>query len=305
MVWQQALELSEESTGEDADLWWAVRGGGPHLGVVTSATFRVHTSPTRVYAERLLMALDALPDFLELAQALPRDTTASAVLGFPPGGPDVALLFAYIVHAGDGKDGANRVRDLTQTLIRRSGTQPVLQRGEIHAYAAMPPMDVPARSGFDTEAPPSGPAPEQRLFTWKKSSFLKSLDAAAAAKLVEAIRAAPTSSCRIDLQHCGGAVADVAASATAFWNRSFEWNCPVIGGWIGSEQKGQACLDWVRQTARQLGPYVAGTYCVEIAPGLPETRQEVEQALGGNLDKLRALKKRWDPNQLFRQYYPL
>lgn len=37
----QVFELSEKSTGDEADLWWAVRGCAPNLGVVTSATFRV------------------------------------------------------------------------------------------------------------------------------------------------------------------------------------------------------------------------------------------------------------------------
>ena len=94
-------------------------------------------------------------------------------------------------------------------------------------------MDVPALSGFERGAPPADPATSPRIFTFKKSPFLKSLDTAAAAGLVEAIRAAPTSLCRVDLQQCGGALGDVSPNTTAFWNRGFEWNCPVIGGWIG------------------------------------------------------------------------
>lgn len=103
-------------------------------------------------------------------------------------------------------------------------------------------------------------------------------------------------------------MADVAPAATAFWNRRFEWSCPVIGGWSASEQKGPICLEWVRETGRNLAPYTVGTHCVEIAPGLPETRQEVELAFGDHRTKLRALKKKWDPDEvfrLFRLYYPL
>jgi hypothetical protein len=46
-------------------------------------------------------------------------------------------------------------------------------------------------------------------------------------------------------------------------------------------------------------------YAVEITRGLPETATEVGQAFGGNLARLRALKKKWDPDHLLRLYYPL
>jgi FAD/FMN-containing dehydrogenase len=297
------LQLSEKSSGEEADLWWAVRGCGPNLGIVTSATFRVHASPTRVFAKRLLLPLDALPAYLELAQAFPRGTAASGVLGRPAGGPDEPLLFAYLVSAGDSTEASRRAQEAAGALTRPRA--PLLERGAILSYADLPPMDMPSLRGFQTREPLPATAPQRRLFTFKKSLFLNRLDATAAARLVEAIRSAPTASCRIDLQQCGGALAKVPPTATAFWNRGFEWNCPLVGAWFGPEEKGQACMTWVRQAARRLAPYAAGTYAVEIVPGLPETATEVQQAFGGNLARLRALKKKWDPDRLLRLYYPL
>ena len=61
----------------------------------------------------------------------------------------------------------------------------------------------------------------------------------------------------------------------------------------------------VRQIVQLLAPYTVGMYSVEITPGLPETVKEVEQAFGGNLAKLRRLKRKWDPHSLFRLYYPI
>jgi hypothetical protein len=301
----EVLELSEKSTGDEADLWWAVRGCAPNLGVVTSVTVRSHASPARVFAQRLLLRLDALPRYFELAPALPRNISASAVLGPPAGGPGAPLLFLYIVHAGDDVEGIGCVRELARALIRHSGTAALLEHGEVYSYHDMPPMDVPALSGFEMGAPPANPAMIPRAFTFKKSPFLKSLDVAAAAKLVEAIRAAPTFLCRVDLQQCGGALGDVSPTATAFWNRGFEWSCPVIGGWIGLDGEREACANWVRQTVQLLAPYTVGMYSVEITPGLPETAKEVEQAFGGNLAKLRRLKRKRDPDNLFRLYYPI
>jgi hypothetical protein len=300
----EVLKLSETSTGDEADLWWAVRGCAPNLGVVTSVTMRSFASPARVFSQRLLLRLDALPRYVELAPALPRNISASAVLGPAPGGPRIPFLFLYIVHAGDDAEGMGCVQEMAHALIRHSGAAPLLEHGATYSYHAMPPMDVPALSGFEMGAP-ADPATSQRVFTFKKSPFLKFLDTAAGAGLVEAIRAAPTSWCRVDLQQCGGVLGDVSPSATAFWNRGFEWNCPVIGGWTGLDGEREACADWVRQTVQLLAPSTVGMYSVEITPELPETAKEVEQAFGGNLARLRRLKRKWDPDNLFRLYYPI
>src|SRR5262249_51695682 len=150
-----------------------------------------------------------------------------------------------------------------------------------YPYQDLPPYDVPALGGREAAAGaasggprwgqlPTSPATNRRLFKCEKCPFLKPLDAHVAAGLMEVIRAAPTPSCRTDLQHCGGALGDVAPPATAFWNRSFEWNCPVIGAWVGPDGEREACTNWVRQTMQVLAPYTVGAYSVEIVPGLPE-----------------------------------
>jgi len=311
----EVLTLSEDSRGDEADLWWGARGAAPHFGVVTSVTFRSRQSPTRVFIQRLVYPLDVLPAYFELAPALPRDVSASALLGCPQDPPGPPVLFVYIVHAGDSNSGIARVRQMTDELTRRGGKRPLFECGETRSYYDLPSYDVPALDGVASHAAaaadprwgaqPASPALKQRLFKFEKCPFLKSLDATVAARLIEVIRSAPNSLCRIDLQHCGGALADVAPNATTFWNRDFEWNCPIIGAWIGPNGESGACTDWVRQTMQILAPYTVGTYSVEISPGLPETAKEVEQAYGGNLARLQALKRKWDPDNLFRCYFPV
>jgi hypothetical protein len=309
----EVLTLSGQSRGGEADLWWAVRGAGPHFGVVTSVTFRSRPAPPRLFAQRLVLTLDALPAYLDLATELPRDISASSALGPPAGEPGAPVLFVYLVCAGCGGAGVSRVQELTRRLTEAGGAKPLFESADTYPYPRLPPYEIPALDGKAAGAagdlrwggPPAAPQAERRLFKYEKCPFLGPLDAQAAAGLVDVIRAAPTPSCRIDLQHGGGALGDVAATATAFWNRSFEWNCPVIGAWVGPDGEREACTSWAKQALRVLAPYTVGAYSVEIVPGLPETANEVEQAYGGNLPRLRELKKRWDPDNLFGLYYPL
>ncbi|HEY2760593.1 MAG TPA: BBE domain-containing protein, partial [Pirellulales bacterium] len=160
-------------------------------------------------------------------------------------------------------------------------------------------------TGFPSETPAEIPATTPRVFAFKKSPFVNSLDARAAAGLIDAIRTAPTPLCRIDFQQCGGALSDVSPTATAFWNRDFQWSCPIIGGYTDVGKERETSMTWARQTAHLLAPYTLGTYSVEITPGLPETASEVKQAFGENLARLGALKRKWDPENLFRLYYPI
>ncbi len=295
----EVLTLSEQSRGDEADLWWAVRGAGPHFGVVTAVTFRSRPAPPRLLSRRLVFGLDALAEYLQLATSLPRDVSASAALGPPAARPGEPVLFVFIVCAGDSPTHEQAVQEITRRLTSAGGN-PLFDSTDHTPYPDMPPYDVPELSRSS-----AAPGTQGRIFKSEKCPFLRPLDAAAAARLAEAIRAAPNALCRIDLQHCGGAVADVSPTATAFWNRNFEWNCPVIGPWLATREQRQVCGHWVRQTVEALAPWTVGSYSVEIVPGLPETAAEVEQAYGGNLPRLRQLKKKWDPDNVFRLYYPL
>ncbi len=55
---------------------------------------------------------------------------------------------------------------------------------------------------------------------------------------------------------------------------------------------------------QDLAPYTVGAYSMEGAPGLPETAAEMELAFGGNLPRLRELKKKWAPQNLFSAGFP-
>jgi FAD/FMN-containing dehydrogenase len=113
--------------------------------------------------------------------------------------------------------------------------------------------------------------------------------------LAGAIRAAPTRACRIDFQHTGGALADTADGATAFWGRGGEWNIPLNAIWSDAED-GAACYAWAREIVGVLAADTIGVYSVEVRPGFPETDREIDIAYGDNVSRLRELRHRYDPS---------
>ncbi|MFJ9825949.1 FAD-binding oxidoreductase [Streptomyces sp. NPDC101160] len=291
------VHLTERSTGDEADLWWAVRGAAPLVGVVTSSTFRTHqTGP--VWVDRAVVGLDGLAAYFRVAPGLPRDTTMSAVLGCSSLSPDEPVLFLYTACANADDDAAvARARSATSAVVAGAGSPPLYRSETSGRYpAGLPEFALPGAGGAEPE-PVRLPEPgdERRGSVFGKAVFTgPTLDAAVADALAERMRSAPTRACQIDFQHTGGALADVDDTATAFWGRTAQWSIPVNAIW-DDEAEADACRAWARDTVRALAAHTVGFYSVDLRPDLPEYETEARAAYGGNLTRLRTLQHRYDP----------
>lgn len=301
----EVVHLSDDATGTAAELWWAVRGCAPSFGVLASATFRTH--PARpVFVDRLVTSPDALAAYFQIAPGLPRHTSMSAVLSTVPGEPGEAGLLIYTVCASGAPADVTAARHAA-TAVAGSSAGPVIARKEETGLfnRGFPEMALLHRGGREPD-PVGPPAPGPRTdFFFGKSVFLDATPGAdVAAALTEQLRRAPTPACRIDLQHTGGALADVADTATAFWGRGTEWNAPVNAITADPGQR-EECTEWARQAAGAYAGHTAGVYSVELRPGLPETAREVQAAFGGNLPRLQRLARDHDPAGVLSRYAPL
>jgi FAD/FMN-containing dehydrogenase len=288
------VHLSGASSGEDADLWWAVLGGAPYVGVVTSAELRSHEVGP-VWVDRTVVGLDALATYFRVAPELPRDTTMGAVLGYTPLS-DEPVLFVYTACASRDETTVGRARAATSAVAAGAHSSPLYRSETSGRYLrGLPEFAVPGAGGADPEPirlPRPGDGPRGSFFG--KAVFTgPTLDSAVADALAERIRAAPTPACRIDFQHTGGALGDVDDSATAFWGRGGEWNIPLNAIWTDPAD-GDACTTWARDTVQALASHTTGVYSVELRPDVAETRTEVQAAYGGNLARLQALRHRYD-----------
>ena len=80
--------LCAQSAGEDADLFWAIRGGGGDFGIITRMEIDLHPAP-QVYGGRLMWPIEQMPQVLRAfgdvtAQAPPELTTWFHALRLPP-----------------------------------------------------------------------------------------------------------------------------------------------------------------------------------------------------------------------------
>ncbi len=277
------------SERDHADLFWALRGGGGNFGVVTSFLFRAHPV-ARVYAG---------PIFWDQAQAgeimrwyrdwLPKaPPELGAFLGlkavpstapFPRelwGRRICALVSCYAGPQAEGEAAMRPVRtELPASLL--------------DGMAEMPfPM---LQSLFDPLLP-------KGLQWYWKAGFVKELTDAA---IAEHLRHAARSPSELSLMHLypiNGAVHRVGPGETAWAARDATWSM-VIAAIDPDPAKAAALKAWGRAYWEGLRPYTLGGGYVNFMSD-DEGADRVRASYGANWDRLVAMKRKYDPANLFR-----
>ncbi len=273
----RVVTASEEA---DADLFWAVRGGGGNFGVVTSFEYRLHPVSTvtgGLAAWPLARARDVLRFYRDLCASL----------------PDEIMAFGALVHAPDGS-GA-KLAAIALCDCRPPGTDDtVTDRVKAFGPPAVDhigPMPYAAVNRIMDAGYPKG-----ALNYWK-SSFLEGLSDEAIDTMVGAFERAPSPMDAILLEHFHGAPTRVPVDATAYAIRQDGYNFAILSEWMDPSLT-DSCIGWCRETYRAMEPHLAGVRYVNYL-GDDEAAEEVGSAYGPNLPRLRTLKARYDPENVF------
>jgi len=269
------------SATENPDLFWAVRGGGGNFGVASSFEFRLHAVGPIVTGGLVAWPADKARDVLRLF----RDLTAKApddlmlVCGLLTG-PDGATKLAAIIagHFGSATDGAAAVAPI------KSFGQPVLD--------AMGPIPYSALNSMLDAAYPRGAR------NYWKSHFIENLSDRAIDALVAHAYRTPSPLGHVVLEHFHGAATRIAPTDTAFALRTGGYNTLVLGQWQALADD-TANMAWVRQTYAALRPFVGAKRYLNYLDQDDAGEAALSAAYGPNVQRLRAVKTQYDPNNVF------
>lgn len=268
-------KLLKASSQQNQDLFWGLRGGGGNFGVATAFEYRLHAVPG-VYGGLLVFpftqAKKVLQRYRDVSMAGPEALNLNAgLLPMPDGGKAAGVVAFY---NGDPVEGERLLRPL-----RELG--PLMDTVEWKPYATMQQLlDANYRKG---------------LRSYWKSSYLKSLDDELLDLLIARVAAAPAAS-HVLIEQSGGAVARVAADATAFEHRSAPYNLLILG--LGIEPShDETCISWARALWGETQKWsTGGTYVNYLSEG-----DAVPVAYSSQtMERLAVLKKKYDPDNLFR-----
>jgi FAD/FMN-containing dehydrogenase len=275
-------EVVRASEDSEPDLFWGIRGGEGNFGVVTRLQLRVHEISEIVGGMLILPASpEVITGFLEAADAAPDElsTIANVMLAPPmPFIPEDAhgqpILMSQMAYVG-----------------------PVDQADEVLA-----PFRVLAEPYVDMLRPMRYPelydGPEQEaMFASGANFFTESLEPAGAEAILEQLPRSTAMMKAVQLRVLGGGLARVANDATAFGHRDSGLFVNVAAMYADGGEKPTHDA-WVNGVAETLGQDGAGGYVGFLGEEDEATLRAAYP--GGTWDRLRELKGRYDPDNLFR-----
>jgi FAD binding domain/Berberine and berberine like len=274
-------EVVTASEDSEPDLFWAIRGGGGNFGIVTWFEYRAHPLST-VLGGPILHPLQAAPDvfrnYRDLSAGVSDELTTVAAFLHAPDGSGAKLCGPALCHVGEDPDRA----EADVRPFREFGT-PAADLVERMPYPVL-----------NTLLDPMFPA--GTLNYWK-SAFFSELSDAAVEVMADAFENSPTEMCALIIEQIHGAVTRVSPTATAFPHRQPGYSFLIISQWIDPD-KTDTCIAWARETFDALRPHMTNRAYVNYLSADDDDR--IRQAYGPNYDRLVELKRRYDPENLFR-----
>jgi hypothetical protein len=267
------------SATENQDLFWGLRGGSGNFGVVTSFEYRLHAVGPTVLGGMVLYPLGKTREVLRLyrdfSRGAPDELTTYAGFLTPPGGDTVvALICCYCGPLDTGKAVIAPLRSFGPPLQDMLG-----------------PMPYAAQQCLTDAALPAG----SRYYA--KGGFLADLPDPAIEVFAEYAANKPSPLSAVLVQTVCGAASRVAPDATAFAHRKFPYAPVIVSQWL-DPRDAEKNVGWARDFWGALHPFTAaGVYVNDLGY---DDEDRVRMAYGANYERLAALKRKYDPDNLFR-----
>jgi FAD/FMN-containing dehydrogenase len=273
------------------DLFWAVRGGGRGIGVVTSFEFELHPlGPDVAFAQVIYHFRDAeriLRAWPNVALAAPETVTPQLLIWTIP--PDPAfpeelhnerVLVAVGLFAGppaEADEALAPLRTLAPPALDASATAPYLE----------------IQSSFDDVFPAGG-----RYYM--KSHFMDELSDKAIATYLDWDAKPDNPGALIAIRTMGGAVARVGTDESAYPHRSARFNFSIDPGWTDPGMDAGA-IGWARGVWDALRPHATGGVYINFS-GFGEEEESLGGATFGiSQQRLAAVRAKYDPDGLFEE----
>ena len=280
--------FTRASEKENSDLFWALRGGSGNFGIVTRFEFRLYPLGPNVLSGLVVYsgkdAAATLKQYREYVKKLGDETSVWVVLRKAPPLPFLPPevhgtdIIAYVVfHAGNPEEGKKALEP-----VRKFGTV-IGEHVGLNPYTAW-------QATFDPLLTPGA-----RNY-WKSHNFID-LDDKAIEIAVRYAATLPSPQCEIFFGLIGGATTRPSPDATAYSHRNAIYVMNVHGRWEKSSDDSK-CVDWARAFFRETTPYATGGVYVNFLTD--DESDRVKAAYGPGYDRLVAVKKKYDPKNLFR-----
>lgn len=271
----ELLHIDEDNHG---DLFWAIRGGGGNFGIVTKFIFQLHPVNRTVIAGMILFPMEEAKKIMQFYRDFVRNAPDELMsyAGFittPEGLPVCAVIPAWM---GDIAKGEEVLKPL------RNFEHPIADLIDEIPYTTLQSM-------LD------GAAPAGMRRYWKSAQFPELTDELLDI-LIDSCKKRPSLFTPILFFHMRGEMVRKDPGTIAFPHRRDQWDTSFISQWM-DKQDDDINIAWARELYKNIEGYTNTVY-VNHLDGDDFSR--IRTAYGPNYDRLKEIKKKYDPDNFFR-----
>lgn len=278
--------LIKTSEKENSDLFWAIRGGGGNFGVVTMFEFDLHPVGPEVLTGVIVFPFSECEQILEryreFVDDMPDDMSVWFVARKAPPLPFLPdavhgreVLILQVFYSGNIREGIGLVESL------RSFGRPYGEHIGPVAYSQW-------QQWFDSLF-------SQGSRNYWKSHNLSEISNGFISTVIKHINQIPNEECALVTALLGGKAAAFSSDETAYCHRDAKFIMNIQGRWENPEED-QECIKWVNDFYQESSPHASGGVYVNFI----SDNDRIKEAYGSNYQKLVEVKRKYDPDNLFR-----
>lgn len=282
-------QLVHASADQNTDLFWGLRGGGGNFGIVTGIDYKLYPVGPEIVGGVVAWPAAEASKVLELYRTLsssapPELTLALLMRPAPPapwlpkdmhGKPIIAILACYSGNPADGEEAVAPIKSfgnpIGDMLIRRP-------------YAQL-------QSLLDATQP------KGRRYYWK-SEYLSGIDPKIYEKIMKHAALIPSPHSAVILFQIEGALNRLEEDHSPVGNRNARYVLNISGSWDQADQD-EININWAREAWNDMKSFSTGGNYINFHTE-DEGYDRLEASFGSNLQRLSIIKKKWDPQNIFR-----
>ena len=275
------------SETDNADLFWAIRGGGGNFGAVTQFEFQLFPVGPEIFAGLMVFpfsqAKQILSKYRQFVNSAPEELNVWVVLRKAPplpflpenvhGKEVVVLPIFYPGAVAEAEKLIAPLRAFGDAHGEHLGAQPY-----VAWQKAFDPLLTPGARNY-----------------WKSHNFTELADGALDS-IIEFAGKLPSPQCEIFIGMIAGAPNRIARDAMAYGHRDAKFVLNVHGRWDEAKDDPK-CIGWAREFFKASAPYASAGAYVNFMTA--EEGDRVVAAYGSNYDRLVQIKNRYDPDNIF------
>jgi hypothetical protein len=283
-------EVRRSSREHDEDLFWAIRGAGSNMGVITRFMFRLHEVGPTVYGGLIAWPFDRAEEIMAAYRTLTSEAPRELAVWFeilrappapfvPPEFHGEQVCAMVVCYSGD-------------LALTDQALAPIRALGD-------PVVDILAERPYtEMQSLLDGTDPKGHHYYWR-TEFASELSDELLAVWRELAAECPIPGAEFGALHLGGALNELDPADGAVGNRDAGYAMGAIGAWEPGTPGEEGFPEWIRGAWERFRQFSTGGNYINFQTD-DEGEERVRATYGDNFDRLLEVKRRYDPDNLFR-----